>query len=82
MKVFTTALTALALTATVASASNFPQTSRNAEPIPSPSSAEQIQVPAGSVMTSHELRSAGYDADDLITVTNFPSSEDLNIYSR
>lgn len=81
MKVFTTALTALALTATVASAASFTQTSRNAEPIPSPSSAEQIEVQAGTVMTSRELRSAGLKADDLITVTNFPSQE-VSSYER
>lgn len=75
MKVFTVTLSALVLAAGVASAASFPQTSRNAEPIRSPSSAEQIEVKAGTVMTSRELRSAGLKADDLVTVTNFPSSE-------
>ncbi|SIT01195.1 hypothetical protein [Paracoccus saliphilus] len=75
MKVITTGLVALALAAGAASASNFPETHRNASVERPAPNTTQIEVKAGKVLTTRELQSANLSADDLITVTSFPTSE-------
>ena len=75
MKVLTASLVALTLAAGVASAAQFPGTSRNSSVEPQPSSAQQVEVRAGTVLTTPELKRAKLKADDLITVTSFPSVE-------
>lgn len=75
MKVITASLVALALATGAASASNFPETHQNASVERPAPNTQQIQVKAGKVLTSRELHNAGLSADDLITVTSFPTSE-------
>lgn len=62
---------------------SFPETHRNARiERPAPNT-RQIQVRAGKVLTARELQSAGLSADDLVTVTSFPTSEwARNLYER
>lgn len=75
MKVITTGLVALALAAGAASASNFPDTNRNASVERPAPNTTQIEVKAGKVLTTRELQNANLSADDLISVTSFPTSE-------
>ena len=75
MKLIITSLVAFTLAAGVASAGQFPGTSRNSaveRPVPN---TKQIEVRAGSVLTTPELKRAGLSADDLVIVTSFPTIE-------
>ncbi|RJE83148.1 hypothetical protein [Paracoccus onubensis] len=79
MKVLTASLLALGLVASAASAGQFSGTSRNSiveRPAPN---TQQIEVRAGSVLTTPELKRANLAADDLITVTSFPSPENARL---
>lgn len=67
-----TALTALSLSAGIAGAAS---NSRNERPdaFTSAVAVETVQVRADSVLTPAELSRASVDADDIVTITAFPT---------
>lgn len=79
MKVITASLVALGLVASAASAGQFPGTSRNSSVERPAPNTQQIEIKAGSVLTTPELKRANLAADDLITVTSFPTVENARL---
>ncbi|MFN3525301.1 MAG: hypothetical protein ACK4YU_04365 [Paracoccus sp. (in: a-proteobacteria)] len=76
MKTFVFALTALTLaTGTAMAASNTTTHERPSFEMQA-NAARLVEVPAGSVMTSRELRQAGLRANDLVSVTLISTSEE------
>jgi len=67
-----TALTALSLTAGIAGAATNSRDERPA-PFTSAVAVETVQVRADSVLTAVELSRASVDADDILTITSFPT---------